>query len=135
MAIEIILDLVHSPRLVYDGFEPEKIDFEIKNKAGELVGVADFCKAGGPWIDTNREEQKEKIKNLLVFPKKHIIDKPGVPSRVEYFDTYLCPFLDKKSGAEYLVYYRFFEKQQARYQCIVLAVACDPGNPPGSSPA
>ena len=125
MKFEFVQNNIMSPLKVYDGCEPEKIIFKIKDKKGKLIDRIDLWENSDiQWQEEITTAEFEGLNRLLNFPKERLLDENEIVSHIKHGSGLfsLPAYIAKADEDNFFVYYTLAETQPARYQCYVLAV-------------
>lgn len=125
MKFEFVQNYIKSPLLVYDGCEPKKIIFKIKDKNGKLIDKLDLWECSEyHWQEEITTEEFEELNRLLRFPKERLLDEEEIVSHIKHGSGLfsLPAYIAKAGEGKFSVYFTLAETQPARYQCYVLAV-------------
>ncbi len=123
MTFKLLLDKIHNPILVYDGCEPKRIIYKLKDKRGKNVCAIDlWANATRSWRKSLSKADIIALDEMLRFPRKRLVEEDEIVAHIKDGPVYLARCLDRKGQYEFFVYFTLFELQPSRYQCFVLAV-------------
>jgi len=121
----ILENYIETPIKIYEGSEPKRIIYKIKNKKGRVECEIDLWSV----YENNKykiieKEKKEEINKILKIPIKKSItinEEEIMTDKIDEEDT-LLEFVGCGKYFEYIVVYTLYEDQPMVYKCYIIAV-------------
>ena len=127
---KIIENYIKKPKKIYDGCEPKRIMYTIRDdtkRRGKIIGKVDLWGSYNS-DDTEIIEGKElkEINKILQLPvEKDYLEKGDEVIAIDLYNDGFpisVEFIRHKDFPDYIIVFIINEKSPSRYQCYIIAV-------------